>query len=175
MRLAGRVGKLEALEAAAKAGRGGATRLLKGLEWEAVLQAVEGALDDADAAMLDAILAHVEEAARTPRGPPGDRDEEGNPIYDTHFFEYWLWGLQEGSWALPQPIPRAVLEGFNSRCGCVLWRCEDCRTGLGNGRRYGSCPVCGSANLSHKKLSGPPWDSHWQYTPLPPPRQAGER
>jgi hypothetical protein len=129
-------------------------------------------VDDADEDVLDSILNFVEQAARTPRTPPPRESEywyEGcEQESETQFFVYWLWGLAEGSWALPTPIPRSVLEGFNSRYGCVLWRCEECLTGLGNGSRHASCPVCGSGNLSHKKLSGPSGSAHWQYTPLPP-------
>jgi len=136
-----------------------------------VLDAVGGAIADADEDLVTAILAHVDEAARTPREAPPRGSEfwyEGcEQEFQAHFFVYWLWGLTEGSWALPTPMPRAVLEGFNSRCGCVLWRCEACLTGLRNGSRYPLCPACGSASLSQKKLSGPPWDAHWQYTPLP--------
>jgi hypothetical protein len=142
------------------------------MEPKAICDAVGAALDPADGDLAASILALVDEAAKTPREAPPRNSEawyEGcEQEFETHFFVYWLWGLAEGSWALPTPIPRSVLEGFNSRRGCVLWRCEDCLTGLGNGSRYASCPVCGSGNLSHKTLSGPPWDAHWQYTPLPP-------
>ena len=154
--------------------RKGTTRLLKGLEYEAVLNAVEAALDDADADLVESILGFVEKAAQTLREPPpqgSDNWYEGcEKEFETHFFVYWLWGLSEGSWALPTPMPRSLLEGFNSRYGCVLWRCEDCLTGLGNGSRYATCPVCGSENLSQKKLYGPTGDRHWEYTPLPAPR-----
>ena len=144
------------------------TRLLTGLEWEAVLDAVDKAIDPADQDLIAAIEAHVEEAARTALRHPTTggpwHDESGEQLYQTHFFLYWLMGLRTGSWALPNPIPRAVLEGFNARYGCVLWRCEDCLTGLGNASRYSACPVCGSSNLSHKKLAV---TRHWEYTPLP--------
>jgi hypothetical protein len=177
MRLNGRLKKLEAHCGAGPAGPRGHTRLLKGATAEAVLDAVGEAIDPADEDVATSILAHVDEAARTPREAPPRGSEfwyEGcEQEFQTHFFVYWLWGLAEGSWALPAPMPRAVLEGFNSRCGCVLWRCEGCLTGLGNGGRYPLCPVCGSTNLSSKKLSGPPWDAHWQYTPLPPARRWG--
>jgi hypothetical protein len=149
----------------------GRTRLLKGLEFDAVCDAVEAAIDPADQDLLESILAQVEEAAKTRREAPSRNSDawyEGcEQEYETHFFVYWLWGLSEGSWALPEPIPRAVLEGFNARCGCVLRRCEDCLTGLGNGSRYSACPVCGSDHLSHKKLYGPTGHRHYEYTPLP--------
>src|SRR5262245_34457945 len=130
------------------------TRLLKGLEWKAVLEAVWAALDPADADLFGAIHAHVEERARTPRtnsrGDGPERDGQGNVLFEVHHFVYWLWGLEEGSWALPEPIPRAVLEGFRGLYGRVAWRCEDCRTALANGRRYAACPACGS----HRSLKG---------------------
>jgi hypothetical protein len=78
-----------------------------------------------------------------------------------------LLGLQHGSWSLPDPMPRSVLENFARRHGCVLRRCEDCRMGLPNGVViFQTCPVCGSSRLSHKKISGPPWDPNYVYTPL---------
>jgi hypothetical protein len=149
----------------------GRTQLLKGQTHDAVCDAVAAAIDPADEDVFASILAHLEKAAQTPREAPSRASDawyEGcEEEFDTHFFVYWLWGLAEGSWALPSPVPRAVLEGFNTPCGCVLWRCEDCLTGLGNGSRYASCPVCGSANLSHKKLYGPTGHRHFEYTPLP--------
>jgi hypothetical protein len=149
------------------------TRLLTGLDWDDVLKAMAAAIDPADGDLCGKILALAEEAKRTLRTPPPRASEswyEGcENEYEMHYFVYWLIGLMHGSWALPQRLPRAVLEGFADRRGCILWRCEDCLTALANGNhsRYKECPVCGSANLSHKKLSGPPWDAHWQYTPLP--------
>jgi hypothetical protein len=125
-------------------------------------------MDPADEDLVAAIMAHVEDRARTPLKhgitPEPLHDEDGKPLFETHFFEYWLWGLGVGSWALPQPtIPRAVLEGFNDRHGCVLWRCQDCLTALGNASRYSVCPVCGSTEIRGKTL----WkDRHWEFTPL---------
>ena len=146
------------------------TRSLKGLDVDALLDAVAEAIDPADEALFLSIMGHVQKAAETRREPPPRSSEfwyEGcEQEFETHFFVYWLKGLLIGSWALPEKIPRAVLEGFNDRCGCVLWRCEDCLTGLGNGSRYTTCPVCGSTDLSHKKLSGPPWDAMHEYTPM---------
>jgi hypothetical protein len=151
----------------------GRTRLLKGLEFDAVCDAVEAAIDPADEDLLESILTHCDAAAERPlHDPPLSPNHDYfypgcNEERDVHFFLYWLWGLEIGSWALPDPMPRAVLEGFNAPCGCVLWRCEDCLTGLGNGSRHSACPVCGSDNLSHKKLSGPTGHRHYEYTPLP--------
>jgi hypothetical protein len=154
--------------------RPGRTRSLQGLDLDDVIQAVQGAIDPADADLFRSVLGHVEAAAQTPLRHPLTggpwRDEDGTPLFDTHFFVYWLWGLEAGSWNLADPLPRTVLEGFNARHGAILWRCEDCLTALANGSRYATCPACGSANLSHKKLSGNEvdgWDPHWIYTPLP--------
>jgi hypothetical protein len=64
-----------------------------------------------------------------------------------------------------------VLEGFCSRYCCVLFRCEDCQTGLANGAGpFTHCPTCGGENISQKKLSGNEvdgWDPHRVYTPEP--------
>src|SRR5215472_9922905 len=118
-----------------RAGRGkGRTRLLAGLGTDAVFDALDAALDAADEDILNSVVGFAEEAARTPLRHPTTGgpwyDDGGNQLFDTHFFVSWLRGLREGSWALPEPTPRAVLEGFNARHGCVLWRCEDCLTAL---------------------------------------------
>jgi hypothetical protein len=141
----------------------------KGLEWSALIKRVAAAVDPADGDVMDKIVGFMAEAHATPYanayGPV--KDEQGNQVYERHHFDYWLLGLQHGSWSLPDRMPRSALENFASRHGCVLRRCEDCRMGLPNGAiLFQTCPVCGSANLSHKKLSGPPWDPHWVYTPL---------
>lgn len=121
-----------------------------------ILQAVDKAIHPADRDLLDRIIGHVNEIRI-------HRDQKA------HHFIDWLRGLKIGSWHLPKRIPREWLEGFDRANGAVLFRCEDCLAGLGNGRKdhYQTCPICGSANLSVKKLSGPPWDAHWEYTPLP--------
>jgi hypothetical protein len=153
------------------------TRSLKGLAWGDVLQAVEAAIDEADGDVVESILGHVEVAARTLREAPSRASpywyEGCEEEYETHFFVHWLHGLAEGSWSLPLRMPRILLEGFNSRHGCVMWRCESCMTGLGNGLigqghigGWSSCPVCGATNISYRSLyegSGP----EWAYKPLP--------
>jgi hypothetical protein len=173
MSLGRRLERLETEYALDGGGLPGKTRSLKGLPWPEVCEAVLAAIDPADEDLFEAIHTHVETAAHTLREAPSRKSDawyEGcEQEFEVHFFVYWLWGLPVGSWALPEPVPRAVLEGFNARYGCVLARCEDCLTGLGNGNRYSTCPVCGSEYLSCKKLSGPPWDPHWVYTPLPHP------
>ena len=50
-------------------------------------------------------------------------------------------------------MPRSVMEAFNARYGCILKRCEDCLTALGNAVLFSTCPVCGSENLSYKDIS----------------------
>jgi len=149
-----RLRRLEALGAEANGHFGGRTRSLRGLETDAILDAVEAAVSPDDDELYERLWDHVEVA-----------DDQG----DTHYFLHWVWGLQEGSWALPVPMPRAVLEGFDRNCGCTLFRCETCKTGLGNARYYAACPTCGASRdrISMKKLSGPPWDPLWVYTPLP--------
>jgi hypothetical protein len=78
--------------------------------------------------------------------------------------------LREGSWALPVPLTRAYLRWFDHEHAMVLTRCEDCLCGLPGlcWRELRRCPVCDSQNVSGKKLSGPPWDPHWIYTPNRP-------
>jgi hypothetical protein len=105
-----------------------------------------------------AILAHVEEAARTSLSAPRGSDYwyEGCGEFQTHFVVECLWDPGIGAWALPVPLPRAVLKAFNSPSGGVRWRCEACRTGLGSGSHYPVCPVCGSARFSPMPPSGSP-------------------
>jgi hypothetical protein len=148
---------------------GGRTRCLKGLPWEQVVDAVLGAVEPGDGDLLESILAHVEERGKVQVLEPSTLepmvDGDGKPVCETHYFFYWLWGLQEGSWNLPVPLPRVVLEGFNARHCAILWRCEDCRTALANARekwRGLPCPVCGSARQSFKCLAG----RHYEYTPI---------
>src|SRR5262249_27448476 len=170
--------------------RASLTRSCKGMEWQAVLDAVTAAIHPDDDDVLGRILGFVEETAATPLNDyysdvpmrvadgkavwPPLRDDKGEIVFDIHFFVYWLLGLQHGSWSLPERMPREALEAFADRYGCVLVRCEDCLMGLANGRRFSCCPVCGGTNLSFKKLSGNDvdgWDPHWVYTPLPPLRR----
>jgi hypothetical protein len=147
------------------------TRDCTGLEWEALLEAVLTAINPADEDVVGKILGFVEAAARTPRidwtTKEPYRDGAGQVVHQGHHFVYWLWGLQAGSWWLPERVPRAVLEAFAQEQGFVGRRCEDCRMAtaqrLGGG--WAVCPVCGGSAVSHKKLSGPPWDPPHIYTP----------
>ena len=66
---------------------------------------------------------------------------------------------------MPKRLPRVFLQGFCDRYGLVGRRCEDCQCGMGNAILYASCPICGSGNLSHKYLGGPPWDADFFYRP----------
>jgi hypothetical protein len=111
---------------------------------------------------------------RPPRKLPN-----GETVKDIHGFLYWLWGLQEGCSSLPETMPPELLLAWrnghvNHPAGTTpvpIRRCEDCLLVLPNasvdgyGPSMGPCPVCGSENISHKKLSGP--DSMHIYTPLP--------
>ena len=138
---------------------------------EKISEAVEHAIDCADEDLIEKILGYVDELAAIPLQNPLTKerilDEDGQELPTPHHFSYWIYGLTVGSWHLPKRIPRGLLEGFDDLHGAVLFRCEDCLTGLGNARRYGTCPVCHGPKISVKKLSGPPWDKHWEYTPLP--------
>src|SRR5262249_54162411 len=93
----------------------------------------------------------------------GDGKEQPHP----HFFQFWLWGLPEGSWSLPGHLPRTWWDTFASLHGAVIHRCGDCLCATGNAVIPAACPVCGSSRLQHKKLSGPPWDPPRIFTPLP--------
>jgi hypothetical protein len=145
-------------------------RLCKGMAWDELLCAVEDGIRPEDEDLIQQILGYADEAAATPlrdygNGQDGELvlDEEGKPVYDHHFFVSWLWGLQAGSWTLPEKLARRFLEGFCHRHGMVRQRCEDCLCGLGNAISYDACSICGSDNLSHKYLGGPPWDPDFIY------------
>lgn len=60
------------------------------------------------------------------------RDEEGQIIYEWHFFSRCLAGLQRGWFSLPARLTRQFLETFDRRYGAVMFRCSDCRCGIGN-------------------------------------------
>jgi hypothetical protein len=147
------------------------TRDLTGVEWEELLAAVDGALMPADADLVQQIRALVEELAKVPWRNQTTKElyltEDGQEQPTPHFFCYWLWGLQAGSWRLPDPIPREVLEGFCRLHGAVLRRCEDCLSAFGNACSYQHCPVCQSTRISVKKLIAPSCDAAWQYAPRP--------
>jgi hypothetical protein len=101
---------------------------------------------------------------------------------DGHGFAYWLGGLQAGCSTLPETMPPALLLAWRNghahhpahASPMPCQRCEDCLLVLPNCTPDGfdccitPCPVCGGTRLSHKKLSGPPWDPMHIYTPLPP-------
>jgi hypothetical protein len=164
--------RLERLELLVKpvAGRV-CNRDMKCIPWEELLKTVEDAVASADDDLLTEILglveAHGKESGQNQTSKETHLDPQDREITPPHFFVIWLWGLEEGSWRLPARLPRELLEGFCRPYGCVLFRCEDCLTGLGNARLYAECPVCHSVRISCKKLSGPPWDPLWVYTPLP--------
>lgn len=173
MRLSKRVDKLEqklGITTLTEIKPGGG-RLLTGKSSDEIINLVEAAISPADQDVVEQIEVFMEQAERTPRirrsdGEP-ERYENGEIIYESHYYMNWLLGLHVGSWSLPKKMPRVALEAFNSRYGCVLWRCENCLMALANGKRWDSCPICASRNISQKKLWGPPWDAHWEYTPVP--------
>jgi hypothetical protein len=142
-----------------------ATRELTGMEWNQLLAEVDAAMQRTDTDLIKQIMTFTEELGQVvwQNEMTGEKylTDEGHEQPTPHFFIRWLWGLHDGSWRLPDPVPRAVLEGFVSLRGAVLWRCEDCLTALGNGRLYDRCPVCQSMRLAVRNLSGgePEWRS----------------
>jgi hypothetical protein len=140
-----------------------ATRDLTGVEWEKVLAEVDSALAPADMDLVDQIMSFTRERAQVTwhNESTGERylTDDGQEQPTPHFFIRWLWGLTEGCWRLPEPLPREVLEGFCCLRGTIVRRCEDCLSALGNGRSYEQCPVCQSERLSVSNMSGgdPAW------------------
>ncbi len=69
----------------------------------------------------------------------------------------WLAGLKDGSFSLPPKVPRQLLETFDGDCGCVLFRCSDCRCGCGNAN-------CGG-ELERMSLASelPRWESEGEF------------
>jgi hypothetical protein len=151
------------------------TRDLSGLEWPKLLAEVYGALLPADADLFRQIMALAEERAQVPWHNETTKEmyltEDGQEQPTPHFFITWLWGLHAGSWRLPQPLPREVLEGFCRLRGAVFRRCEDCLSALGNARSYDHCPVCQSQRIA-VNMGGP--NAAWVYTPGPH-RRTGKR
>jgi hypothetical protein len=151
------------------------TRDCRGLEWEGLLGLVADSIADEDKELLDRILELVDEAGRLPRLDPGTqevlRGEGGEILYQQHAFVDWCWGLDSGAFRLPAVMPRGVAEGFLEYPPAGPWllrRCEGCLAWLPNRFQLSwPCPVCGGADISHKKISGPPWDPMWVYTPRP--------
>jgi hypothetical protein len=137
--------------------------MCKDMAWDELIERVNAALcPDADD-LIEQIEAFAREAQATPlfdhigrKEPQPVLDEEGKQVFDHHFSQDWMWGLVAGSWSLPKSLPRSFLEGFCSRYGMVMWRCVNCLCGLGNNSRCPNCPICGSTELTHKYLAGPP-------------------
>ena len=57
-----------------------------------------------------------------------------------------------------------MLKTFDRDCGCVLFRCSDCRCGCGNTYITVECPVCGG-ELERKSLASelPRWESEGEF------------
>jgi hypothetical protein len=141
----------------------------EGMEWDAVVNRAAEAIEDADVDVFERILDHVAEANRTPkynRACPSEplRDEAGEIVYESHFFCRWLTGLQDGSFGLPPKVPRQLLETFDRRYGAVLFRCCNCRCGIGNATILGECPICGG-ELERMSLASelPRWESEGEF------------
>jgi hypothetical protein len=73
------------------------------------------------------------------------------------FFLMWLVGLHGGWFSLPALVPRQLLETFDRDYGVVLYRCPDCRCGVGNATILGECPICGG-ELEKQSLAS---DAHY--------------
>jgi hypothetical protein len=141
----------------------------KGLDFAEILTRVEAAIDPADEDIVERILAHYNAAAATPwknqtTGEPY-LDDDGVQLNEMHFFGEWLSGLQQGWFSLPARLPRGLLETFDRRYGCLLWRCEDCRAGHGNAVVRSACCVCGG-KLLQRSLCGESlgWETVEEYT-----------
>src|ERR1700730_2399770 len=128
-----RLERLEQLAARLNPANKTKNRLCEGMEGEEIERLVKEAMVEADSDLWENIVDFVQEAAATPeRDYCAEKngelvlDEEGNQVYDHHYFVSWLWGLEAGSWSLPESLPRSFLEGFCSRHGMVRRRCENC-------------------------------------------------
>jgi hypothetical protein len=171
MNVRGRLARLESLLGPEGGGLPGKTRSLKGLDVDAVLAAVEAAIDAADEDVLDRIDARCAGAEATPARDPRTGgpwfDEDGKQIFETHWFTYWLAGLALGSWSLPLRMPRVILEAFDAEYPVIAGRCENCRTALPAPLGKGTCPVCGAGKdmISGKAFYGPTHDQHFEYKP----------
>jgi hypothetical protein len=145
--------------------------------WEELLRRVEESIPPESWSVTKDILKQIGEyKQRQPLEVANGKTEQF-----IHGFVYWLWALQAGSSSLPEKIPHELLLAWRNghanhpadRTPLPLRRCEDCLLVMPNctpdgfGSCLTPCPVCGSGNISHKKLSGPPWDAMYIYTALP--------
>jgi hypothetical protein len=178
MNLKNRVRRLEEKANMLAKGRGRtvSSRFCKGASFDELMQMIEESLLPESVPVLESIVKQMEEYhQRPPRKLPN-----GEMIPRIHGFMDWLWGLQASSSSLPEKIPPELLlawrNGYaNHPAGSTpvpLRRCEDCLLVLPNCTSDGfgpcihPCPVCGSENISHKKLSGTPCDPMHIYTPV---------
>jgi hypothetical protein len=178
MSLKNRVRRLEEKANMMAIGRGRtvSSRLCTGISSEELLQMIEERLLPESVPVLENIVQQMEEYhQRPPRKLPN-----GEMIPRIHGFMDWWWGLEAGSSSLPEKIPPELLlawrNGYaNHPAGSTpipVRRCEDCLLVLPNaspdgfGPSINPCPACGSENISHKKLSGPPCDPMHIYTPI---------
>jgi hypothetical protein len=181
MNLKSRVSKLEKKATMMAKGRGRlvSSRFCKGASFDELMQMIEESLLPKSVPVLETIVKQIKDyQQRPPRKLPN-----GEMSQRIHGFMDWLRGLQAGSSFLPEKLPPDLLlawrNGYvNHPAGVTpipVRRCEDCLLVLPNcspdgfGPCIHPCPVCGSENISHKKLSGPPCDPMHIYTPLPTP------
>src|SRR5262245_47424785 len=89
-----------------------------GWDHDRIIGAADQAIAPADSDVVDRIMAHVDTLHAIPWHNMTTKekylDSEGKEVPTPHFFTYWIWGLEAGSWHLPCQMPRAALEGFDS-------------------------------------------------------------
>jgi hypothetical protein len=127
------------------------------MDWDEFSQRVCDAMDEADDDILQHIPDHMEERSKTPRRDYACwneplRDENGQIIYELHFFLIWLIGLKNGWFNLPARVPGLLLETLDRDHGCISFRCRDCRCGIGNAVILAECP---SAEASWRHRAWP--------------------
>ena len=163
MNLRGRLEKVEAI--VGKERRRLQLTACKGMDLAAVMDRIGAAVAPDDEAVACSVLEHMLAALDTPvedgAGNPM-RDTTGEIVYRSHPFADWVYGLMDGYFSLPERLPRAFLEGMNSRHGAVAWRCEDCRMGHGNAFVPSACAVCGG-RLERQCLWAPGWQTQAEY------------
>lgn len=144
------------------------TARLKGATMETICNAVENAVDPQDMHILDEICYQIQEYEAQPSYKYRAYEKEREHIY-VHGLTQWLLLLRDGVAALPDRLPRSVLEAWRDRyvskwgprgepwCPHPFWRCMDCAMVLphGDGGWSAPCPVCGSARVWHSNFGYP--------------------
>lgn len=134
---------------------------LVGMGLEEIIDAVEAAAAPEDRHILAAIGEQTEDYHAT---LPDLTSQEGR----LHGFMVWVGELHRGQAALPERLPRIVLETWRDFyrpsggppgqpspwCPWPMWRCEDCLMVLPScDGEWPACPVCASKNILRADLS----------------------